>query len=48
MRNVHWNRVLLLIILAAMAFGGSFSECSCQYGSSSVQKTNDQNQSQPP
>jgi hypothetical protein len=44
MKNLRWNRVLLLVILAAMAFGGSFSECSCHYGSSSVQKTNDQTQ----
>src|SRR5690349_19579064 len=28
MKNLRWNRLLLLVILASMAFGGSFSECS--------------------
>jgi hypothetical protein len=47
MRNVRWTRVLLLVILASIAFGGSFSECSCHYGSSSVQKNNSMNDPPP-
>ena len=38
---MNWKRLSAILIIMVFAFGGSFSECSCHYGSNSVQKVPD-------
>ena|SRR5438309_11788705 len=46
MNLIYWRRcrrLLGIVLCAAFAFGGTFSDCSCQYGGTTVTKTSDNN-----
>ena len=46
MNPTYWRRcrrLLGIVLCAAFAFGGTFSDCSCQYGGTTVTKTSDNN-----